>query len=299
MLKLFRPWRHPVRLLRTMGYVLTALPVAIVALRDDHRRSSRLSVGLLITFVLAVPIAWLLFVWSRAIGHVERSRIDAPTDVRDRRPGPAAAAQALAPPARGAGALEAAVEGDRLPPRPPAGRGHRVRPVAPRPGAARSRCVPLPVYVDELPGDSAKFYFFEVTSGARRALAAARRARRHRRSSPRGSRSGSAPDGAGASPRRLLGPSPDEAHAAAGDPARDEPHARPSTAPRPSGDASSATCTTAPSSASSRWPPTSGPHARSSTRRRRRRARRWSPTPTRRRRRRCRRSATSSAASTR
>ena len=26
-----RPWRHPLRLLRTLGYVLTALPVAVIA----------------------------------------------------------------------------------------------------------------------------------------------------------------------------------------------------------------------------------------------------------------------------
>ncbi len=41
-----------------------------------------LSTGLLITFILAVPVIWALFVWSRGIAHVERSRVAALMDVR-------------------------------------------------------------------------------------------------------------------------------------------------------------------------------------------------------------------------
>ena len=69
-----QPWRHPLRLVRTVGFVLTALPVGVLAFGTIVALLAT-SAGLLITFVLAVPFAWLLFVWSRAMGHVERSRV--------------------------------------------------------------------------------------------------------------------------------------------------------------------------------------------------------------------------------
>jgi signal transduction histidine kinase len=165
-----RPWRHPLRLLRTLGYVLTALPVAAFAFATILALLAT-SAGLLITFVLALPFAWLLFVWSRAMGHVERSRTDALMDVRIADP---------VPPLQAKGFLRRL--GER------AGSGVRWKEIAFHlarlPVAAVAfvlttaawygsiAMVLLPAYVDELPGNSAKFYFFEVTAGAGAALAA-------------------------------------------------------------------------------------------------------------------------------
>ena len=71
-----RPWRRPGRLFRLLGYILTALPVAIITFTVVITLLA-ISAGLVITFFLALPVAWLLFVASRGLGHVERSRIDA------------------------------------------------------------------------------------------------------------------------------------------------------------------------------------------------------------------------------
>lgn len=165
-----RPWRHPVRLVRTVGYVLTAVPVGALAFGTVVALLAT-SAGLLITFVLALPFAWLLFVWSRAMGHLERSRIDALMDVRIPDP---------VPPLRSKGWLRRL--GER------AGSGVRWKEiafhVARLPVAAVGfalvaaswygsiAMVLLPAYVNELPGSSAKFYFFEVTEGGGAALCA-------------------------------------------------------------------------------------------------------------------------------
>jgi signal transduction histidine kinase len=165
-----RPWRHPLRLLRTLGFVLTALPVAVLAFGTIVALLAT-SAGLLITFVLALPFAWLLFVWSRAMGHVERSRVDALMDVRITDP---------VPPLQAKGWLR------RLGERVTSGRRwkevafHLARlPVAVLAFGLTTAAwygsiamVLLPAYVEELPGESAKFYFFEVTAGGGAALAA-------------------------------------------------------------------------------------------------------------------------------
>ena len=207
-----RPWRHPLRLLRTLGFVLTALPVGVLAFGTIVALLAT-SAGLLITFVLAVPFAWLLFVWSRAIGArraLPRRRADGRPH---RRPGAAAARRRA-----GCGRL-----GERV------GSGVRWKeiafhlarlPVARGPFALVTAAwcgsiamVLLPAYVDELPGESAKFYFFEVTAGGGAALARDRRRPRRSCSSPRGSPSGWA-GWSSALARALLGPSAEEEHAA-------------------------------------------------------------------------------------
>ena len=71
-----RPWRRPGRLFGLLGYILTALPVAVITFTVVITLLA-ISVGLMITFFLALPFAWLLFVLSRGLAHVERSRIDA------------------------------------------------------------------------------------------------------------------------------------------------------------------------------------------------------------------------------
>ena len=164
-----RPWRHPLRLLRTLGYVLTALPAAILAFATVITLLAT-SAGLLITFVLALPFAWFLFVWSRAMGHVERSRADALMDAPIADP---------VPPLQAKGWLR------RLGERVTSGRrwkeiGYHMAhlPVAVIGFALTTAAwcgsiamAFLPAYVNELPGDSAKFYFFEVTEGGGAALA--------------------------------------------------------------------------------------------------------------------------------
>ena len=64
------------------------------------------------------------------------------------------------------------MEGDRLPPRPPARSPSSAFALTRRRGTARSPWSLLPAYVNELPGESAKFYFFEITAGGGAALAA-------------------------------------------------------------------------------------------------------------------------------
>ena len=166
----FRPWRHPLRLLRTLGFVLTALPVAILAFVLIVTLLAT-SAGLLITFVLAVPFAWILFVRSRAMGHVERSRVDALMDVPIADP---------VPPLQEKGWLR------RLGERVTSGRRWKeiAYHVAHLPVAVIGFALTtaawygsiamafLPAYVNELPGESAKFYFFEITEGGGAALAA-------------------------------------------------------------------------------------------------------------------------------
>jgi signal transduction histidine kinase len=170
MINPFRPWRHPLRLVRTLGYVLTAVPVGAFAFGTVIALLAT-SAGLLITFVLALPVVWLLFVWSRAMGHLERSRIDALMGVRIADP---------VPPLRKKGFVR------RLGERATSGTRwkeiafHLARlPVAVVAFALTTAAwygsialALLPAYVNELPGDSAKFFFFEITDGAGAGLTA-------------------------------------------------------------------------------------------------------------------------------
>jgi signal transduction histidine kinase len=166
-----RPWRHPARLFRTIGYNLTALPVGVVTFATVITLLV-LSVGLLITFILAVPVIWMLFAWSRRLGHVERSRVAALMDVAIADPVPPLTERswwrrlwervrspirwkeiahhlALLPVGALAFALTMAAWGGSI------------------------AMLAMPFVVDELPGRSAKFYFFELTEGAGSWLAAA------------------------------------------------------------------------------------------------------------------------------
>ena len=122
--------------------------------------------------MLALPFAWLLFVVSRALGHVERSRIDALLDVRIADPVPPLTAQGRLRPAAGAGQARARA-GGRSPTTSPTCRSPSIGFALIDGGVGRlAGDGVLPAYVDELPGDSAKFYFFEVTAGGGAGLAA-------------------------------------------------------------------------------------------------------------------------------
>jgi signal transduction histidine kinase len=166
-----RPWRHPLRLLRTMGYNLTALPVAVVSFAFTVAWLAT-SASLVITFIFALPCAWLLFVTSRGLGHIERSRTDALMDVTIPDP---------VPPLESKGWLRRLGERVKSAPRwkeiahhlaflPVAALGFAFT-IAAWSGSLAMAL--MPAYVGELPGESAKFYFFELNAGAGAGLAAA------------------------------------------------------------------------------------------------------------------------------
>jgi signal transduction histidine kinase len=124
-----------------------------------------LSVGLLITFPLAVPFVWLLFVTARAMAHVERSRHAALLDVELIDP---------VPPLRGRTWWRRLVERVRSGPRwrevgyallrLPLGVLTSVLSLVAWSGSVA--LIGLPLYVSGLPEDTAKFGLFEVGPGA-------------------------------------------------------------------------------------------------------------------------------------
>ncbi len=158
-----KPWRHPLRLLRTLGYTLTALPFAAVAFATVLTLLV-VAASLVITFVLAVPFAWLLFVWSRALGHAERSRIDVLMDVRIDDPVPPLAAQGWL--RRLGERLKSGTRwkeiGHHLASLPIAAIGFALTYAA---WTGSVAIAVMPAYVNHLPGDSAKFWLFEITAG--------------------------------------------------------------------------------------------------------------------------------------
>jgi signal transduction histidine kinase len=158
-----RPWRRPGRLWTTLCYVVTALPVSVVAFSLVIAFLS-VTVGLLITFVIAIPFAWLLFVLARGFGHFERNRVAALTGETLADP---------VPPLQATSWWGRLKERVRSGPRwreisfhlanlPVAAIGYALAVGA---WAGSLAMLALPLYVDALPGDSAKFHFFEVTQG--------------------------------------------------------------------------------------------------------------------------------------
>jgi signal transduction histidine kinase len=128
-----------------------------------------LSVGLLITFPLALPFIWLLFVTARVMASAERSRFAALLGVELAVPG---------------GPLRATTWWSRLKERVRSGARWReilyllLLPVGVlTTGAAivvwcgSAAMIALPFYVSHLPGGSAKFWLFEVGPGANAVVA--------------------------------------------------------------------------------------------------------------------------------
>lgn len=169
-LDLLRPWRRPGRLARVMGYALSALPVAIVTFTVAITLAS-VTAGLLVTFVLALPIAWLLFVVSRGLGRAERSRVAALMDVVIDDPVPP-----LSRP-RWLSRLHERV-GTRARWKELA--HHVIRLPVDSLGFALTTAawggsvamITMPAVIRALPGDSAKFWFFELHPGIGTWLAA-------------------------------------------------------------------------------------------------------------------------------
>ena len=71
---LLAPWRH-----RStwwgLGYSVLSLPIGVLSFTLVTALVAT-SVGLAVTFVFAIPVVWLLFVGGRAVGRLERSRLD-------------------------------------------------------------------------------------------------------------------------------------------------------------------------------------------------------------------------------
>ena len=135
----------------------------IALLVDDHRTD--------FTFVFAMPVVWLLFVVSRGLGKIERSRVAALMDVEIADPIPPFAkggwfSRLWQRVRSGARWKEIAHHLARL---PVAVLGFALTVAA---WGGSIAMLVMPAVVDELPGESAKFYFFELHSGPAAWLAA-------------------------------------------------------------------------------------------------------------------------------
>jgi signal transduction histidine kinase len=166
---LLRPWREA-----TTWWSLTHVLLDVIVGSVTFTVTVTLlatSVGLLVTFPLALPVVWLLFAASRLMGRLERSRLEALLGARLADP---------VPPLQGRSWWARLVE--RLKSRP------RWREIAHQllalplgllttVGASVVWCgsaalLLLPLYVNALPADTAKFGLFEVSQGAGSAAAA-------------------------------------------------------------------------------------------------------------------------------
>ena len=160
--QLFAPWRRA-STFWALSFMVLDLPVAIVTIPVVVLLI--LSVTLLVVFPLALPVAWLLFAAAHLSCRVERSRVEALLGVRLMDPVPP---------------LVATNWFARLWERVRSGPRWReiayivlLRPVALISVATvlvvwcgSIAMIGLPFYVDELPGGSAKFWLFEVSSGS-------------------------------------------------------------------------------------------------------------------------------------
>ncbi len=167
----FQPWRHPGYIYNAVGFNLTALVAGVLSFASTVPLLAT-SVALLITFVLAIPMIWVLFVWARGLARLERSRVAAQMDVRILDPVPPLVERTW---------WRRLWERVRSRPRWKEIAHH----VAALPVGVLAfaltigawggsiALLTMPFVVDDLPGDSAKVYFFELTSGPGAWLAAA------------------------------------------------------------------------------------------------------------------------------
>ena len=166
---LLRPWREA-STWWTLTHLLLDVAVGTVAFTVVFALLVT-SVVLLLTFPLAIPVAWLLVVSARALAQLERSRVGALLGVAVDDPVPPLAARTawarLAERLRsGARWREVAYHLLALP------RGLLTSIVAGAAWCGSAALLLLPLYVSSLPGGSAKFGLFEVSQGPGAALAA-------------------------------------------------------------------------------------------------------------------------------
>ena len=168
--RVFSPWRHP-----TTWWALTHLVTDIVVGAVTFTvviTLLALTLGLLVTFFLAIPVFWLLMVVSRGLAHLERSRLAALLGVDLPDPVPR-----LQSPTWWRRLLERARSRARwkevayLLLLLPLGALDLVLVSVAWCGSLA--LVALPFYVSALPGGTAKFFFFDVGSGGDAWLVAA------------------------------------------------------------------------------------------------------------------------------
>ncbi|HWM18989.1 MAG TPA: sensor histidine kinase [Ilumatobacteraceae bacterium] len=157
------PWSRPGRLWRAACHVNLGLVMGILTFSLTITFLA-LSFGLLVTFFLALPAIWMLFTLARGLAKIERSRARALMGVDIADP---------IPPLTRPGWIGRLAERARSGPRwreiaynlallPVGVIGYALSTVA---WSGSLAMVTMPFVVDHLPGDSAKFYFFELTSG--------------------------------------------------------------------------------------------------------------------------------------
>jgi signal transduction histidine kinase len=166
---LVAPWRRPGRLWRSLGASAVALLVGSISFTVMVVLLST-ATSLAITVVFAVPFLWLAFVASRGLGHLERSRVAVLLDTEIADP---------VPPLTGRSWLRRLWERVQSPDRWREIAHHLlafpvgvlVFTVAAVVWAGSLALALLPLYVSALPGDSAKFWFADVTQGPGSVLA--------------------------------------------------------------------------------------------------------------------------------
>jgi signal transduction histidine kinase len=157
------PWSRPGRLWKAACHVNLGLIMGIITFTFTITFLA-LSAGLLVTFFLALPAIWMLFTLARGLAKVERSRARALMDVE--------IADPIAPLTR-PGWIGRLGERARSGPRwreiaynlallPVGAIGYALTSAA---WSGSLAMIALPFYISELPDESAKFYFFELTSG--------------------------------------------------------------------------------------------------------------------------------------
>jgi len=156
-----RPWRRPGRLFRSAAHVAVGLPVAIFTFVVTVVMAI-LSICMLPVFLLGVPIGWLTLMVSRGLAHVSRSRAGIyetpiPDSVRPltRRSWLGRLAERLRSAARWREIAHHLLD------LPVCAISYAVTVAA---WCGSTAMALLPVYVGTLPGDSAKFYFFEISA---------------------------------------------------------------------------------------------------------------------------------------
>jgi signal transduction histidine kinase len=165
------PWRHPGSLLRAGGRIALGLPMGIITFVVIVTLGA-LSIGLLPLFLIGIPVGWFTLMVSRLLGRIERSRSAAFDGQRIADP---------IPPLTRPTWFGRIRERLRCKPRwreigyhvallPVGALGYAFAAVA---WGGSFALVAMPAYVEALPGDTAKFAFFEVGADGAQWLAAA------------------------------------------------------------------------------------------------------------------------------
>ncbi len=154
------PWWRPGQLFRDGARIALGLPMGIITFVLMITLGA-LSIGLMPAFLLGVPVAWIAFMVARGLGRIERSRANAfdaeriadpiPPLTRPTWLGRLAERLRSKPRWREIGYLFALLPVGTI--------GYALAAAA---WGGSLALAALPAYVGILPGDSAKFYFFEI-----------------------------------------------------------------------------------------------------------------------------------------